>query len=100
MVHECGKRTTPFLKDPQGLKITTQDFPGGPVVKTLYSQSRGLGSILGQGTKIHAYHMAQPKKIFNGTWKFSTARITHLHHHLIFCIPPLSPSLKTRVNHK
>ena len=29
-----------------------QDFPGGPVVKTLHSHFGGQGSIPGQGTKI------------------------------------------------
>ena len=28
-------------------------FPGGPMAKTLCSQCRGLGSILGQGTRSH-----------------------------------------------
>ena len=31
---------------------TKQDFPGGPVVNTLSSPSRSLGSIHGWGTKI------------------------------------------------
>ena len=34
------------------LSKTSQDFPGGPVVKTPCFQCRGMGSIPGQGTKI------------------------------------------------
>ena len=34
-----------------GLKESHKDFRGGPVVKTLHSQSRGLCWILGQGTR-------------------------------------------------
>ena len=41
------------------------DFPGGPVVKTLCFQCRGLGWIPGRGTKIpHAVQRGQ-KKVFN-----------------------------------
>ena len=34
-------------------KDNPQDFPGGPVAKTLCSQCRALGSIPGQGTRSH-----------------------------------------------
>ena len=34
-------------------KDNPQDFPGGPVAKTLCSQGRALGSIPGQGTRSH-----------------------------------------------
>ena len=37
-----------------------RDFPGGPVVKTLPSNTGGAGSIPGQGAKIP--HVLQPKK--------------------------------------
>ena len=36
------------------------DFPGGPVVKTLYCQCKSEGSITGWGTKIP--HAAWPEK--------------------------------------
>ena len=36
-----------------------RDFPGGPVVKTLPSNARGVGLILCQGAKIP--HASQPK---------------------------------------
>ena len=35
-----------------GSKGQGWDFPDGPVVKTPWSQCRGMGSILGLGTKI------------------------------------------------
>ena len=35
------------------LKMSGKDFPNGPVVKTLCSQCRGLGSIPGRGTRSH-----------------------------------------------
>ena len=39
------------------------DFPGGPVVKTLRFQCRGMGSIPGQGTKIpHSVQCSQKTK--------------------------------------
>ena len=34
-------------------EMPLKDFPGGPVAKTLHSQSRGLSSIPGQGTRSH-----------------------------------------------
>ena len=34
------------------LKMALEDFPGGPVVKTLFFQCRRWGSIPGQETKI------------------------------------------------
>ena len=39
------------------------DFPGGPVVKTLSFQCRGLGSIPGQGSLVLQLrpHLLQPK---------------------------------------
>jgi len=37
-----------------------QDFPGGPVVNTLFSSARGVGSIPGQGAMIP--HDLGPKK--------------------------------------
>ena len=43
--------------------INLGNFPGGPVVKTLCFQYRGLGSIPGQGTKIsHAVWYSQKIK--------------------------------------
>ena len=65
MVHECGKRITPFLKDPQGLKITTQDFPGGPVAKTPHSQCRDLSSIPGKGVRSHMLQLKIPHSQIN-----------------------------------
>ena len=41
-------------KDPE------EDFPGGPVVKTLHSQCRGLGSIPGQGTRSRMPQLKDP----------------------------------------
>ena len=40
-----------YLKN--DIKSYLRDFPGGPVVKTLWSQCRGPGSIAGQGTRSH-----------------------------------------------
>ena len=37
----------------------SQDFPGGPVVKTLSSNAGGMGSIPGWGAKIP--HASRPK---------------------------------------
>ena len=42
-------------------KRITGDFPGGPVVKTLPSNTGSPGSIPGQGVKLP--HGSQPKKI-------------------------------------
>ena len=36
-----------------------RDFPSGPMIKTLPSNTGGVGSIPGQGAKLHAL---QPKK--------------------------------------
>ena len=45
-----------------------QNFPGGPVVKTLPSNTMGVGSIPGQGTKIlHVSWPKKPKYIFKKT---------------------------------
>ena len=41
-------------------KGTVRGFPGGPVVKALPSNAKGIGSISGQGAKIP--HVSQPKK--------------------------------------
>ena len=38
---------------PPSSKILKQDFPGGPVVKTLHFQCRGQGSTPGHGTRSH-----------------------------------------------
>ena len=43
-----------------GLKLTTRDLPGGPVVKTWPSNAEGVGLIPGQGAKIP--HASEPKK--------------------------------------
>ena len=44
-------------------KLTFQDFPGGPVVKTPASSSGAVGSIRSRGTKIpHAAWRANPPK--------------------------------------
>ena len=54
------------------VKTTNRDFPGGPVAKTPCFQSRGPGSIPGQGTRSHMLelrvHMPQ-LKIPHATWK-------------------------------
>ena len=42
------------------IKISLQDFPSNPVVKTLPSNAGGLGSIPGQKVKIP--HASRPKK--------------------------------------
>ena len=43
------------------LKLSKQDFPGGPVVKNPPSNAGDVGSILGQGTKIpHALEQLRP----------------------------------------
>ena len=42
------------------IKISLQDFPSSPVVKTLPSNAGGLGSIPGQKAKIP--HASRPKK--------------------------------------
>ena len=42
------------------IKISLQDFPSSPVVKTLPSSAGGLGSIPGQKAKIP--HASRPKK--------------------------------------
>ena len=44
-------------------KWKSMDFPGGPVVKTLSFQCRGIGLIPGPGTKIpHAVQDSKKKK--------------------------------------
>ena len=48
------------------LKCTLGDFPGGPVVKTLPSNARGVGLIPGRGVKIP--HVTWAKKP-NTKWK-------------------------------
>ena len=43
-----------------------RDFPGGPLVKTSHFHARGMGSNLGQGTKIpHASWSSQTKRLAN-----------------------------------
>ena len=45
------------------IKRISGEFPGGPVARTLYSQSKVPGSIPGQGTKIpHVMWCGQKKK--------------------------------------
>ena len=60
------QRTLRMLRD------CTWDFSGGPVVKTPCFQCRGMGSILGWGTKIP--HVTCPekkkKKIEACTWSY------------------------------
>ena len=46
------------------IEIKPRNFPGSPVLKTLYFLCRGHGSIPGQGTKIPTCLVAQPKKVF------------------------------------
>ena len=46
-------------------KPVLQDFPGGPVIKTLSVQCRGLGSLPGQGTRSHVLKL----KILHATTK-------------------------------
>ena len=41
------------------IKTVERDFPGGPVVKTLSSNTGGIGLIPGQGAKIT--HASWPK---------------------------------------
>ena len=41
-------------------KVQSRGFPGGPVVNTLPSNARGMGSIPGWGAKIP--HVLWPKK--------------------------------------
>ena len=54
----------------QDFRITSQDFPSGPVVKTLPSSSGGAGSIPGRGTKIPlAMRYGQKKKFKKKTLK-------------------------------
>ena len=48
-----------FLSSIIIFKRQFKDFPGSPVVKTLPSNARGVGSIPGQGAKIP--HASQPK---------------------------------------
>ena len=48
------KADTSFHKDGHD-----QDFPSGPVVKTLRSQCRDTGSILGQGTRSQCCNKGQ-----------------------------------------
>ena len=46
-----------------GLKNKAWDFPSGPVAKTLWFQTGGLGSIPGQGTRSHKLQLlGQPNK--------------------------------------
>ena len=40
-----------------------QGFPGGPVAKTACSQSRGLGSIPGLGTRPHMFQLKRPRML-------------------------------------
>ena len=47
----------------EGQEAEPRDSPGGPVVKTLHFQCKGMGSISGQGTKIpHAMWQGQSIK--------------------------------------
>ena len=45
------------------IRRTFQDFPGGPVAKTLCSQCRGPGSIPGQGTRAHMLQLKDPEDL-------------------------------------
>ena len=48
-VVERGQKTR---KRGLGNNFWSRDFPGGPVVETLYFCRRGTGSILGEGTRL------------------------------------------------
>ena len=47
-LHLCSGFIPPATQE-----LRSQDFPGGPVVKTWPANAGGVGSIPGQGTKIH-----------------------------------------------
>ena len=49
------------MKKNTNQESTPGDLPGSPVVKTLYFQCRGQGSIPGQGSKI--LHAMEPKTL-------------------------------------
>ena len=51
----------PLKKKKDKIFVNVRDFPGSPVVKTSLSNTRGVGSIPGQGVKIP--HASWPKKI-------------------------------------
>ena len=48
-----------FIRMKGSIKTVERDFPGGPVVKTLSSNTGGIGLIPGQGAKIT--HASWPK---------------------------------------
>ena len=71
-------------------KSWTEDFPGGPVVKTLSSQWRGLTSFPGQGTRSHMpqlrFSVAKLKKK-ESTYHFVFVVVQSLGHVRLFATP-------------
>ena len=76
------------------------DFSGDPVVKTLQSQCRGLGSILGQELRSMQTTWCNLKKFLMGPGNSALPELPISIVIWFFCIPTLPPSLKTRVNRK
>ena len=70
-----------FLKGNQDIKVYFfQDFPGGPVVKTLPSNAGGVGAIPGQGTKIpHAVECSKKTNCTSSN-ELETAEVDFRHY--------------------
>ena len=52
------------------IEIKSGDIPGGPIVKNLPSNSKDMGSIPGQGTKIpHTADLMWPTQLINSLKK-------------------------------